>query len=499
MAAGVGLYLVDATAPSALRIAGAATPFARAIGAAVASPFVYVSGSPHMSVIDASSPGKARQIGTFGLFGELPTSNYIVRYGDVVYIGTLGGALIAVDVTEPSRPVETARVAFPHTGNVYATAVSGSLMPAAVENFFGIFDITDPRKPVIRSTMLMQAAGVAVIGKFAFVGEAREGLTVIDFENPAAPSIVARYPDPCASAVVAVGNYIYTATCGRVEVIDVSVPKEPKLATSLPVSGNVTTLLRAGESVFLLDREGIVEVDVSVPAAPSIVSRTPLPASRVLGFAADHALVAVAAATSGLFLFERNAAGAAALARAETRADPYAPPPPLTISSAAALPGMRPERSAAPRSVAAAARQIVVTSTANDGAGTLRRAISTAVANDVISFDPVTFPPDRPASIRLTSPIECVPSGVSIDASNAGVVLDGSAITSTYANGINLCDRDHVTVKGLQIVNFNGNGFAIDGGNDNTIGGDPARGAGPTGEGNLVSGNDWAGINIAGG
>ncbi|HEY0788195.1 MAG TPA: hypothetical protein VGE86_06085, partial [Thermoanaerobaculia bacterium] len=315
VAAGIGLVLFDVSTPSALRLAGAITPFARAVGVAVASPFVYVSGSPHMTVIDASSPGTAREVGVLGLPGEMPSSNYIVRHGEVVYIGTLGGTLIAADVSDPSRPVETARVTFPLAGNVYATAVAGSLMPAAVENWFGIFDITEPKRPVVRSTLPMRAEGVAAIGQFAFVGEAGQGLAVIDFADPAAPSIVARYPDAAATAVVAVGNYIYLATCDRLEVVDVSVPTEPKLATAIPVTGCVTIMRRADESVFLIDRDGIVEIDVSIPASPSIASRTPMPAPRILGLAADDALVAVAAATAGLFLFQRNEGGAAALAR----------------------------------------------------------------------------------------------------------------------------------------------------------------------------------------
>ncbi|HEU5163055.1 MAG TPA: NosD domain-containing protein, partial [Thermoanaerobaculia bacterium] len=495
VAAGIGLYLVDASVPSALRLAGAVTPFARAVGVEVASPFVYVSGSPLMTVIDASSPGTAREVGVLGLPGETSTSNYIVRHNEVVYIGTLGGSLIAADVADPSRPVETARVTFPLDGNVYATAVAGSLMPAAVENWFGIFDITDPRKPLVRSTLPMRAEGVAAIGRFAFVGEAGQGLTVIDLADPAAPSIVARYPDAAATAVVAVGNYIYVATCDRVEVVDVSVPKDPKLATAIPVTGCVTIMRRAGESVFLIDRDGIVEIDVSIPGSPSIASRTPLPASRILGLAADDALVAVAAATSGIFLFQRNEDGAAALARRPVNGKESFEIVPHPTAPAPRAPEKRPEPEVVtPQAVAPTARQVIVTSTANDGAGTLRRAIASAVAADVISFDSATFPPQAPATIRLESPMECVPSGVSIDASNAGVVLDGAAIGSDNANGIRLCNSSNVTVKGLQIVNFTGSGFAIDGGSDDTIGGDPARGAGPVGEGNLASGNGWAGI-----
>ena len=70
----------------------------------------------------------------------------------------------------------------------------------------------------------------------------------------------------------------------------------------------------------------------------------------------------------------------------------------------------------------------VATSTADSGSGTLRQALLDAQSGDTITFDPVVFPPEASATIYLTSSLPPITQGgLTIDASNAGMVLDGSA------------------------------------------------------------------------
>ncbi len=86
---------------------------------------------------------------------------------------------------------------------------------------------------------------------------------------------------------------------------------------------------------------------------------------------------------------------------------------------------------------------------------------------------------------------------VTIDASNAGVIVDGSG-TPEDTVGIRIISNGN-TIKGLQILYFPVDGVVIkDGAQNNTIGGDRTVGAGPTGEGNVISGNGRHGIRIRG-
>ena len=132
---------------------------------------------------------------------------------------------------------------------------------------------------------------------------------------------------------------------------------------------------------------------------------------------------------------------------------------------------------------------IIVTNTDDSGPGTLRQALLDAETGDIITFDPAVFPPRAPATIYLTSSLPLISQGnLKIDASNAGVILDGSNISEEWAHGLDI-NSDGNIIQGLQIVNFSpGTGIALGGGAQyNTVGGDRSVGSGPLGQGNLVS------------
>jgi len=147
-----------------------------------------------------------------------------------------------------------------------------------------------------------------------------------------------------------------------------------------------------------------------------------------------------------------------------------------------------------------AARELVVSSAADSGEGTLRWALQSARTGDVITFNPAVFPPDDPATIypRSELPALTLPrSRITIDASNAGVIVDGSRALGEWVTGLSICTSDCV-VMGLQVVNFTGSGIAGCAGSRNQFGGDPNVGAGPIGQGNLVAGNG-IGIDVGSG
>jgi hypothetical protein len=136
-----------------------------------------------------------------------------------------------------------------------------------------------------------------------------------------------------------------------------------------------------------------------------------------------------------------------------------------------------------------AARQIVVSSVADTGTGTLRWALGAAQSGDTVSFDSQVFPAKAPATIYLQSELPPLGrGGVTLDGSDAGVIIDGSRIPGDWSNGIQIYSARNV-VRGLQIVHFKGPGITACSGSNNTIGGDRSVGKGPLGQGNLVCEN----------
>ena len=137
-------------------------------------------------------------------------------------------------------------------------------------------------------------------------------------------------------------------------------------------------------------------------------------------------------------------------------------------------------------------KTIVVNRTADSGSGTLRQALLDAQSGDTLTFDPAVFRPDAPATIYVSSELPLISQGnLTIDASNAGVILDGSNISEDFMPCLQIIS-DGNTVQGLQIVNFSpGAGIILSGGaQNNMVGGDRSIGSGPLGQGNLTSSGD---------
>jgi parallel beta-helix repeat protein len=116
---------------------------------------------------------------------------------------------------------------------------------------------------------------------------------------------------------------------------------------------------------------------------------------------------------------------------------------------------------------------------------------------DSITFDQSVFPPTSPDTIVLTSQLPALLQGnLTIDASDAGVIIDGSSITKPEAYGLSISSNNNV-IRGLQIVYFSQAGIGLNGdAQNNIIGGDRDIGAGPLGQGNLVSGDGTFGIGL---
>ena len=165
------------------------------------------------------------------------------------------------------------------------------------------------------------------------------------------------------------------------------------------------------------------------------------------------------------------------------------------------LPPASPMRTQLPVSptprLSASPQSLLVTSAADSGPGTLRQALQDVTGPAVITFAPAVFPPDAPVTIHLTTALPDLGHGnLTIDASEAGVILDGTAITTGPKTGLSIMS-DHNTIRGLQIIGFSDAGIGLGGGAQyNMIGGDRTIGAAPLGQGNLISGPGDFGIGL---
>jgi CSLREA domain-containing protein len=140
----------------------------------------------------------------------------------------------------------------------------------------------------------------------------------------------------------------------------------------------------------------------------------------------------------------------------------------------------------------------------SDGDCSLRDAIilANSSGSDIIDFDTSVFPLASPTTINILSSLPSIGSDTIIDGSNAGVILNGSG-TPSGTTGLVIDGAINVVIKGLQILNFPGDGIVLqNGASNNIIGGTNATPGGScTGDCNLISGNgtvvEWSdGVSI---
>ncbi len=126
-----------------------------------------------------------------------------------------------------------------------------------------------------------------------------------------------------------------------------------------------------------------------------------------------------------------------------------------------------------------------MTNTNDGGTGSLRACLENAISGAQINFDTAVFP----AIIVLTSPLPDINQGnLTIDTSDAGVVLDGSGLSpsSSSRSGFRITSGGN-TIRGMKIVNFPDHGVEICcGARNNLI------------RGNSISGNGGAGVRVEG-
>jgi parallel beta-helix repeat protein len=169
----------------------------------------------------------------------------------------------------------------------------------------------------------------------------------------------------------------------------------------------------------------------------------------------------------------------------------------LTLATAGSTAPLAHGEPVHPRIAVSAGGPITVTSSLDSGPGTLRQALLDAGPGATITFDTSVFQPSQPTTILLATELPPLDRGdLTLDASNAGVALEGSGLTDPGANGLTITSARNV-VRGLEITGFPNSGIELRiGGHDNVIGGDRNAGNGPVGQGNMLHGNGSHGLSI---
>lgn len=494
---------------------------------AVQGRYAYVAaGAYGFAVIDLADPSRPVQVGSYPINSF---STAVAVNGRYAYVASNSGdeqGLHVFDISHSDRPN---RIAFYWANWISAPqdlAIDGDRAYIPDERGLEILSLADPTKLrrlgyiELWDSQKYSTTGVAASGDYAYVVANSGGLYVIDVADPANPKMRAHYEagsyGPTRASLQ--GNLVYLLGTGRVEAVNVTDPVHPRLSAglSLPndafggVEATAAGIYLAGgtKGLTLVKNEG-----ASISSAGSFDTL-----GSALDVAVDGDLIAVADAQNGLVVLTKGTATGSLGGQGTTWGTPK---PMLTNEAARTLPAAMalavsysapvPEvhsgtwstfngpnvrtASLGPSTGLEVIRR-VVTTTADNGPGTLRSYLEDASPGLVITFDPTVFPKENPAVIAVESALPELRGGfVTIDGRGAGVILDGSKILKgdqfVIPDGLRASSEGNV-IKGLEIRNFPGHGIFLANGWRNTVGGLLP------GEGNVLYGNGWHGITMLG-
>ncbi len=544
-----GLWIVDVSNPVAPIQLGFYSPLGYARDVVVTGNYAYVAaGTYGLKVVEVSDPPHPVQVGIYDTQGYAISVEVAGNYAYVATTGSGVEALHVVDISNPAQPIRTGL--FQGTmGQPRDMAFAEGIVYMADEFGLRLISVDDPIHPTQLGfielgwvygepppTPMSVAIGVAVSGNLAYVAVDHAGLKIVDVSDPSDPKLIGVTPhfaQDFAQEVAVAGGYAYVTSGKGLRVVNVSDPTHPAIVGSYDTPGEATGIVVLGDTAYVADGGGGLQVvNVSDPPNPIIAGsyNTPGNAHKV-AIVGNHAYVAdgyggmlILEITSNSGVDSNLLSVRLAIPEQSSRNINRFPAQfssPLRVTQIKSVnrviteqgdssvgyqlgkyhnetyPVHPPHSGGLAFYSSSSGRTLTVTSAADSGPGTLRWCLENAVNGDNITFDPAVFPPTNPVIIALASELPWLTQGnITIDAGNAGVILDGSG-TPESTGGLTITSDGNV-IRGLQILDFPWSGIIIQGGQNNTVGGDRTVGTGPMGQGNLISGSQDANVVISG-
>ncbi len=290
------LRILDISDPTSPTLLGSVELDAIAWDVALSGNYAFVAfGDSGLKVIDVSNPSAPTIVAGFPIADE-PRDLTLVGNTLFLVAGTVG--LLALDVSNPLAPALLGTDDTP--GRALGLAVQGNL--AFVADSSGglrIVDISDPMAPAVVGTAPIadNVRDVAVDGPLAFL-TGPTGLHVVDTADPTMPQAVGFTPMPARHVLSPTGSgraYV-SAEVGWVNVVDVSVPAAPTVVARIEIPGHARDLRIEGGLLYV-GGNGVQVVQLQNSLNPATIGSLDMPGTAVnVTVQGDYAYVALGAA-----------------------------------------------------------------------------------------------------------------------------------------------------------------------------------------------------------
>ena len=212
----------------------------------------------------------------------------IAVHGRTAYLAAWGYGVIVVDLSNPLKPREIARLPYPFASSVLAAGNRLYVGKNTNGPSLGVVDVTDPSQPALLSNWSLPDAPWKMAAKgdvlmYAETGnsEGPGGVRILDAADPQALTQLARWEGDCKSAtdVALKGRHLYVACRTGLRILDVAAPDAPRLVGGAWADESASTFAAVavrGQRAWYASGAGLEEYDVSAVRSPRLLARTDL-------------------------------------------------------------------------------------------------------------------------------------------------------------------------------------------------------------------------------
>jgi hypothetical protein len=262
-------------------------------------------------VASLENPAAPRRLAVFAVPGSLFES--MVASGTSLYLHDQG--LSRIDLSDPSQPHLVWNLQLPGNGQnpgpLPGLAISGRYAyVGAGASGLHVVDLQDPAGPRLVTTLNRNAYEVALQGNLAFISELYGGVTLVDITDPTDPKAVGGITGNWSSRdMQAVDDLLYIAAsnfpaASALLIYDIADPANPVLVGSRNTGSESPRHVEVSGSYAYLGvgtLQGVLAVvDVSNAASPKYVSQLAFPSYLYdMTLSGDHILLTLPFAPGG--------------------------------------------------------------------------------------------------------------------------------------------------------------------------------------------------------
>ena len=208
--------------------------------------------------------------------------NSIQVVGDKAYVAASEAGVVILDTSDPAHLKKLGEIDTP--GFALALQVVGNIAYVADgEAGLRILDVSDPSAPKALGDFNPNsfANHIRVVGTTAYLSCGETGLVILDVSNPGSPQKLSEYVVtndrfPAAYGVEVVDSVAYVSY-GTLEILDVSVPTDPKPLSNLGFLNVYSSAIVGNRAYLATGVEGLVIYDISNPSKPVRITKIPAP------------------------------------------------------------------------------------------------------------------------------------------------------------------------------------------------------------------------------